>query len=101
MKIWREKDKDLNVWVWKANFMHKGKRHRPYAYSKADLEELIIQTKSNSDRKKIGLDSRAPKLTVKEIFEAHETPDTKNGRRARVVLEMFVSRIGDRPVMDV
>lgn len=97
MKITREKDKTLNTWIWKADFRHRGKRYRPKAFSKGDLEELVTQIKSNSDRREAGLKSRAPGITLRQLLDEHLREfdlTKKTHRRGRVILETFVDRMG-------
>jgi integrase len=105
MKIWREKDKKLGIWLWKADFTHKGKRKRPGAVKKEDLLDIITQIKSNALRKEVGLESRAPKITLKQLFDEHiRTFDLakKTHRRGKVVLKSFLKYAGeDTPVGDV
>ena len=103
MKIWKEKDEKLKVWVHKADFTFKGKRYRPEEFSKEALEDLIVQIKSNAIRTKVGLESRAPKITLGELLAQHEKEfDTrkKTHRRGKVVVKMFVKHAGSSTAVD-
>jgi len=97
MKVWREKDKVLGTAIWRADFEYKKKRYRPKAFTKTDLAELITQIKSNADRKKVGLDSRAPKVSIDQLVSEHVKDfdlTIPYYRRALVVLGMFKKSVG-------
>src|SRR5580765_7622093 len=104
MKIFRTKDTLLNSWIWNADFTYKGQRYRPHAFTKADLEEVITQIKSTADRKKVGLPSRAPQITVQQLFDEHVKTfdlEKKTHRRGKVVLEDFLKSNREKAVEEI
>lgn len=102
MKLWKEKDAKLKVWVHRADFTVKGKRYKPKAFTKEDLEKTIIQIKSAALKTKVGLPADVPAITLGELVAEHLKDfdyDVEYYRRGKVVLEMFRDVIGeDEPV---
>lgn len=104
MKIWKEKDKKLrNKYIWRADFTCKGKRKKPWAYSKDELEQLITQIKSNATKAKHGLATNAPKITTEDLVAEHIKDfdlTVEYYRRGKVVLEMFRDHVGSETPVD-
>lgn len=102
MKIWKDWDEKLKRWIHKADFTYKGKRYRLEEFKKEDLEQVIVQIKSNVIRKSVGLESRAPKITIGDLLAEHIKDfdlSMKTHRRGKVIVEMFVKHLGsDIPV---
>lgn len=97
MKIEREKDKELNAWIWKADFRYKKKRYRIKAFSKDALERKVIEIKSNADNpvSKVKFSQ-----VVKERIKDFDLNDS-NGRRKKKVLEMFQTFIKDKNTLEI
>lgn len=97
MKVWKEKDKKLSTYIWKADFRCKGKRYRPTAFTKDELLQVVIQIKSNATREAVGLSPKLPPVTLAELLQEH-TKDfdlsVEYYRRGKVVLEAFVEHVG-------
>lgn len=97
MKITKTKDKLLRTWVWQADFTCKGRRYKPKAFSKEELERIIIQIKSNANLRSVGLPTNAPKISVSQLVSEHIRDfnyDVEYYRRAKVVVEAFMSFVG-------
>lgn len=96
MKIWKERNEKLKIWVHKADFTHKGKRYRPEAESKEDLATAIVHIKAEANRKKYGLESRS-RITLELLLTEHLKEfdlTKKTHRRGKVVLNDFIETVG-------
>jgi integrase len=101
MKIDREKHPTLNAWVWKADFRCNKKRYRPWAFSKAELDEKIRQIQNNADREKLGFKTGG-KITLGQAIALHIKDydlSIEYYRRGKVVLEMLRAIIGTDMLM--
>lgn len=103
MKISREKDSVLKAWIWKADFRYRKKRYRLKAFSKSELEDLIIKTRRRADAGDTAL-LDAP-VTIGVLHEKYRSTlpnDTGNQRWKITVLSHFVDFINaDKLVTDV
>lgn len=97
MNIRREKDKELNTWIWKADFRYKKKRYRIKAFNKESLDRKIIDIKSNADHPVLKVKFS---LCVKERIKEFDLSDA-NGRRKKKVLEMFQTFIKDKNTIEI
>jgi integrase len=105
VKIWKERDEKLKAWVHKADFTCRGKRYKPKAFTKDELEKTIIKIKSEALKKKAGLPADGPKITIGELVTEHLKDfnyEVEYYRRGKVVLENFRDFIGeDQPVEEI
>lgn len=103
MKIWREKDKELNTWLWKADFTLNKKRYRPKAFSKSDLDAIITQIKSNAELKKHGLKTFAPPVTLQQIVNERIREldlSIRSHRQTKTILRDFQKRVGSETAVE-
>jgi integrase len=101
MKIEREKDSDLNTWIWKADFRCNKKRYRPWAFSKSELEEKIRQIQNTADREKLGFKTDGT-ITLGRAIAVHLKDfdlSVEYYRRGKVVLEMLSGVVGAEMLM--
>lgn len=92
MKIERFQDPASKRWKWRADFTHKGKRHRPVADSKGELEDIIDAVRRIGRQERYGLDSERPVVTLAELVSERIRDldlEKSNDRRKKVVMEMF------------
>lgn len=102
MKIWKERDK-YKLTVYRADFTVRGKRYKPKAYTKEELERIIIQIKSAALRVKAGLPAEVPPITLGELVAEHLKDfdyTVEYYRRGKVVIEMFRDLIGEREAVE-
>lgn len=99
MKIWSEKIGGKKWWF--ADFTQKerghpkGKRYRPRAESRAELDEIIDTARRRVRQEKYGLTVERARITLEELTEervADYDRAIKNHRRAIAVIEDFTAR---------
>lgn len=103
MKIWKEQ-LTSKKYRWHANFVCRGKRYRPEADSKDELDDIIEAIKKRGRQEKYGLPIECEAVTLKQLVERRVkdfNEEKKSHRRARMILEDFAQRFPDYSVADL
>jgi integrase len=104
VKLWKEKDKDFNRWVWHADFTCAGKREHVKASTKEEREEIIEAIRRKARRRKFGLEVERARITLKQLVEERvKDLDEKNNndRRCITVIRDFAERFPEYTVEQV
>lgn len=90
MKIWREKDKILNSWIWKADFWYRKKKYRPTAFNKDALEREIIRLKTEADNDARGV--KVARVTLADCVKERVKDldlSRQSHKQVKKILEIF------------
>lgn len=100
MKIEKFKDPITKRYKWSADFTCERTRHRIVADSTTELYDEIDSIKRRARRKKLGIEVESAPVYLSQLVEARSQDlrlDTRNGKRDKVLLEMFRDHFADDP----
>ncbi|HEX8773295.1 MAG TPA: site-specific integrase [Pyrinomonadaceae bacterium] len=98
MKIWKEKDPVTKRYKYHANFVCAGKRYRPEADSKDELDDIIDAIKKRARQERYGLEIEHEPITIRQLADerSKDFDKTKRSHRKRLrVIERFVAFMDD------